>query len=147
MDEPEQSSTTDEPSPRLRALVVDDHPTNRIVMQAILGQLGCDVGVACNGVEGVEAASAQPFDLVVMDRNMPGRGGDEAARLIRALPSASSSAFIVRWTTDPPDRQVRASYDDTLDKPVTFTAVIAMLQRAADRRLDKASGSGAARAA
>ena len=142
----EDPPISEENTVRLRALVVDDHPTNRLVMQAILGELGCEVGLACDGIEGVAAAAVAPFDIVVMDRNMPRQDGDEATRLIRALPSASSDAFIVRWTTDPPDPATAGSYDDTLDKPVSFPAVVAMLRRAAAHSLGHRSVGALTRA-
>lgn len=135
----EHPLTSEESTVRRRVLVIDDHPTNRLVMQTILGELGCEVGLACDGIEGVAAAALAPFDIVVMDRNMPRRDGDEATRLIRALPSASSDAFIVLWTTDPSDLPIAGRYDDTLAKPVSFPAVVAMLLRAAAHGLSHPS--------
>ena len=123
----------------LRALIVDDHPTNRLVLKTILGELGCEVGLACDGGEGVRAAAAAPYDVVVMDRNLPGCNGDEATRLIRAADTASSGAFIVRWTTDPPGGLSEAGYDAALDKPVNFAAVTDMLERAARHRRRRAN--------
>jgi CheY-like chemotaxis protein len=133
--------------PPLRALIVDDHPTNRIVLKAILGELGCEVGLASDGVEGVRAAASAPFDVVVMDRNMPVCNGDEATRLIRAARTASSGAFIVRWTTDPCGRLSDVGYDAMLDKPVSFAAVVAMLERAARHRQRRPRDPVAPRAA
>jgi CheY-like chemotaxis protein len=144
---PGETSGADDGAARLRALVVDDNATNRLVMQTILSELGCDVGLACDGVEGVQAAAATSFDLVVMDRNMPRQNGDEAARLIRALPSPSRSAFIVRWTTDPPNAAADSDYDGSLDKPVSFSAVISLLERAAARLMSDAQAHSLSRSA
>jgi CheY-like chemotaxis protein len=117
----------------VRTLVVDDNPTNRLVLQAIFEEQGCQVTVACDGVEGCEVASASTFDLIVMDRNMPRRTGDEAAALIRDLNSASSGALIALWTTDPPEAQLPAAYDARLCKPVNFDSVTDLISQARAR--------------
>jgi DNA-binding response OmpR family regulator len=59
----------------LTILVVEDHGPIREAVARSLIRRGCRVTTATNGVEGLEAVRAQPFDVVITDLNMPERGG------------------------------------------------------------------------
>lgn len=78
------------PPPGLRILVVEDNPTNRLVTGEILALFGCIVTEAEDGVVGVEKASAERFDLILMDVGMPRLDGVGATRAIRAAVDARS---------------------------------------------------------
>ena len=67
-----------------RILVVDDDPQIRRVMRVTLTGQGYEVDDAKNGEEALEKLRAERFDLVLLDMNMPGMGGVESCRLIRA---------------------------------------------------------------
>jgi PAS domain S-box-containing protein len=67
-----------------RILIVDDNPTNQIVATGILAQLGyLHMETAGNGLEALEALARRPYDLVLMDGQMPEMDGFETARRIR----------------------------------------------------------------
>jgi DNA-binding response OmpR family regulator len=68
----------------VRILLVDDDPAAARLYRAMLVTDGHDVVVLDSGIDAVEAASAQPFDLVVTDFNMPGIKGDVTLSLLRA---------------------------------------------------------------
>jgi PAS domain S-box-containing protein len=68
----------------LRVLVAEDHPTNRRVVELILGAAGVDLTCVENGAEALAAVEAQAFDLVLMDMQMPVMDGLTAIRAIRA---------------------------------------------------------------
>ncbi len=68
----------------LEILVVDDSEVNIEVATEALRHLGLTPRIARDGHEGVDAAAAHAFDLILMDGSMPGLDGFEAARLIRA---------------------------------------------------------------
>ncbi|MDI1366265.1 MAG: PAS domain S-box protein [bacterium] len=121
----------------LRILLVEDNPTNQLVASRILEHLGAVVHTADDGLSGVEAARRGGFDLVLMDVQMPGMDGLEAAGEIRALPRPASMAPIIALTANVMAHQ-RAAYlaagmDGVVAKPISPTALIAEILRLADR--------------
>ena len=68
----------------LRVLLADDHPVNRRVVELILEPLGVRLTMVENGQSAVEAFGAAPYDLVLMDMQMPVLDGLAATRAIRA---------------------------------------------------------------
>jgi PAS domain S-box-containing protein len=78
----------------LRVLLAEDHPTNQRVVALILDPFGVDVTVACNGAEAVDLFSVRPFDVILMDMQMPVLDGLSATRAIRAMERARNSAPI-----------------------------------------------------
>jgi CheY-like chemotaxis protein len=99
----------------------------------MLERLGCEVQMAANGREGVDAFISGRFDLVLMDCRMPVLDGYEAARQIRDREGGGCRTPIVAITahTLPEDvrRSLDAGMDDQLNKPVLPEAVMATLSR------------------
>jgi signal transduction histidine kinase/NO-binding membrane sensor protein with MHYT domain/CheY-like chemotaxis protein len=69
---------------RLRVLLVDDHPTNRQVVQLIMETIGAEITAVVNGAEAVDVFKQAPYDIVLMDLQMPVMDGLTAMKLIRA---------------------------------------------------------------
>ncbi len=105
-----------------RVLVAEDHAINQKVIQTMLERLGWDVTLAVNGIEAVQAANEQVFDLVLMDMQMPEMDGLEATRRIRQLPGAGAHLPIVALTANAmqSDREacLAAGMNDFLPKPL-----------------------------
>ena len=73
----------------LRVLLAEDHPTNQRVVQLILSGLGAEVVIAGDGAQALSAFEAEPFDVVLMDMQMPVMDGLTATRAIRKLEAAA----------------------------------------------------------
>jgi CheY-like chemotaxis protein len=107
----------------LRVLVVEDNPTNRMIATKLLESLGASVATAEDGYLGVEAAARGDFHQILMDVQMPGIDGLEAARRIRALGGAAARTPIVALTANVLAHQRRAYLDAGMDgvvgKPIS----------------------------
>jgi CheY-like chemotaxis protein len=107
----------------LRVLVVDDHPVNRLVLTEIFAHLGCIVSNAEDGARALSASSVDHFDLICLDRHMPGLSGDDVAARLPA------EQFVLAWSTDLSELPER--FNGTLCKPVTVIAAQSAIRRAA----------------
>ena len=105
-----------------RVLLVDDHPMNRELGEAMLVLAGCEVTVAEDGDEAVRLATERDFDVILMDVHMPRMDGLAATRAIRALDGARGQAPIIALTADVMPQQIercrRAGMVDHVAKPI-----------------------------
>ena len=120
---------------RLNTLIVDDEASFRRVLRTSLTQSGFAIEEAQSGEEAVAILSRYAFDLVLLDINMPGIGGVEACREIRAH---SQKIGIVMVTVQDGEsemvRALEAGADDYITKPIRFRELVARL-KAVVRRL------------
>jgi two-component system KDP operon response regulator KdpE len=122
-------------------LVVDDEPSLRKVFRTSLTANGFVVEEARSGEEAVDMLPQHPFDLVLLDINMPGIGGVEACREIRALaPKVGILMVTVRDAENDMVRALEAGADDYVTKPVRFRELVARM-RAVLRRLEADSAT------
>jgi PAS domain S-box-containing protein len=127
----------------LRILLAEDNLVNQRVATLILQGLGYQIELAVNGALALamlqEAAPVKPFDLVLMDVQMPEMDGLEATRRIRSDLAAGQQPQIVAMTANAMegDREIciEAGMDDYLSKPIKPAALALALEVAAKRRL------------
>jgi len=103
-----------------KVLVVEDNAVNQVVAARFLAKLGATVTVVANGEEAVDAARAEPFDLIFMDCQMPVMDGFEATRQIRAFqPTLPIFAMTANASTEDRDACAASGMTGFLVKPVT----------------------------
>ena len=106
----------------LRILLVDDQPINRMMARSQLKQLGClDVDEAHNGVQALEYLQAKPYDVVLMDVQMPEMDGLDATRALRRMsmhPQPVVIAMTANAFSEDRDASLDAGMNHFLTKPV-----------------------------
>jgi CheY-like chemotaxis protein len=125
-------------SPRLptdlgfRVLAVDDNSTNLLIIQRMLMKLGCTVGLAADGEQAIAKLRAEPFDIVLMDQNMPVLDGPAATRRIRQGNGEIAKIPIIAMTASNLQEDqllcLQAGMNGFLAKPATLTQLANTLQ-------------------
>jgi signal transduction histidine kinase/DNA-binding response OmpR family regulator len=116
----------------LRILLAEDNVVNQKVALRILGKLGYHADVAANGQEAVDALDRQPYDVVLMDMQMPEVDGLEATRIIRRSLPAHRQPVIVAMTAAAmqEDRQacLAAGMNSFVAKPIRLEQLTTALE-------------------
>jgi two-component system, OmpR family, KDP operon response regulator KdpE len=126
---------------RLNTLVVDDESSFRRVLRTSLATSGFAIEEARSGEEAVAMLAHSAFDLVLLDVNMPGIGGVEACREIRAhMPKIGIVMVTVQDAESEIVKALEAGADDYVTKPIRFRELVARLRAVIRRlRIDDAS--------
>jgi len=116
-------------------LLVEDTPVNQVLGRTLLTKQGFQVEVAEDGLQAVEAVARKPFDIILMDMQMPNMDGLEATRLIREAERSSGRmpVPIIAMTANAMEsdrmRCMEAGMDAFLAKPFRRQEVMAVLGR------------------
>ena len=126
----------------LRLLVAEDNTLNRILATKLLARLGYAADTANNGEEALEATLKMPYDVILMDCNMPVLDGYEACRRLREREAGQSHrTYVIALTanamTEHRAQCFAAGMDDYIAKPFQSSDLTAALGRA-ERALDGA---------
>jgi CheY-like chemotaxis protein len=122
---------------RAKVLVAEDNMVNQEVARAMLRDLGCEIRLADNGREALNALRSQAFDIVFMDCQMPEMDGFEAVRRFRSAAQADFETAldtpIVALTANAlagdQERCFAAGFDEYLPKPFKQQQIDALLAR------------------
>ncbi|WP_293319455.1 ATP-binding protein [Phenylobacterium sp.] len=128
----------------LRVLAAEDNQVNQLVLSTLLGQLGVEPSFVADGAQALEAWRREPWDLILMDAQMPVMDGVEATRLIRAEEAGSGRLRtpIIALTANALSHQV-AEYvacgmDEVVAKPLEVSRLVEAMNTAlAPRPLDQ----------
>ena len=120
--------------------MVEDNPVNSRVAAAMVEGLGLEVATVASGADAIDALASEPFDLVLMDMQMPGMDGPEATRLVRAEESRALDprvpvvALTANVLDEHRDECFAAGMDDFLSKPLRRVELRAVLARHLEAR-------------
>jgi CheY-like chemotaxis protein len=135
----------------MRVLVVDDHPTSRVILREMLESFTFEVTTAASGAAGLaefeRARDGRPYDLVVMDWKMPGMDGLEAARRIKAGAARRPPPVLLVTAFGCEDirREAEAAgLEGVLPKPVSAALLFDTILAIFGRRPSAPSAAGAA---
>jgi len=117
----------------LRILLAEDYVVNQKLALRLLAQMGYRADVAANGLETIQALERQPYDVVLMDVQMPEMDGLEATRQIRSRWPAAEQPRIIAMTANAMqgDREIclEAGMDDYVSKPIRVDELVQALSR------------------
>lgn len=118
----------------LRILLAEDNLVNQKLAVRMLRKLGYQVDLAINGVEVLQALHRQPYDVVLMDVEMPEMDGLTATRHICQEWCASQRPRIIALTSfalkGDRERCLEAGMDDYVTKPIVFPELVNALEKA-----------------
>ena len=117
----------------LKVMLVEDNKVNQKVAMAILCKAGCEVDVAENGQDAIQKIQVKPFDIVLMDCQMPVMDGFEATARIRAMKEPLCNIPIIAITAhammDDKQKCLAGGMDDYISKPVNRQALIDIINK------------------
>ena len=123
---------------KLHLLVIEDDKVNRLIANRLLTKLGHRVSEAATAMAGLEIIGREHPDLVLMDLQLPGMGGLEAMKNLRAWPGSASRTPIIALTAHvlvgDRERCLTLGMDGYVSKPFTSGSLHAEITRVLDER-------------
>ena len=126
---------------QLDVLVAEDNKVNQIVIESLLKGCVRSADIVEDGSQVLEALKLKQYDLILMDKQMPGMDGLAATKAIRSANKPWSEIYIIAVTADAFDgareELMAQGMDDYLAKPISQEALVAVMQQAIDRKLSR----------
>lgn len=115
----------------MRILMAEDNVINQKVGRLILQRAGFNIDLVADGNEALEAHRAKPYDVILMDCQMPTMDGFEASRQIRLLPQPQPIIIAVTANALVGERErcLNAGMDDYLSKPFQAEQLVAVVKK------------------
>jgi two-component system, sensor histidine kinase len=118
----------------VRVLAVDDNAVNLLVLDQLLSAFGHDVTKAAGGPEALQLLAAQPFDIVLLDIQMPGMTGVECLQKLREAPGPNRAVPVVALTADVTsggrEHFQSLGFTDHDSKPIQVQSLVEAMTRA-----------------
>lgn len=127
----------------LRILMAEDNSINQRVAKLILQRAGFNIDLVADGSEALEAHRLSPYDVILMDCQMPTMDGFEASRQIRRLtqPQPVIIAVTANALVGERERCLSAGMDDYLSKPFQAEQLVAVVRKWVAARAGSKSGT------
>ncbi len=126
-------SGVERPRRGLRILVAEDNQVNQLLVSALLRRLGCQVDLVSNGLEAISAVQRIPYDLILMDVQMPEMDGIAASQAIRRLPGDVRRIPIIALTANAMAGQreeyIEAGMNEYVSKPIDMAQLMGAMTR------------------
>ncbi len=115
----------------LNILIAEDNSVSQMVALRMLRKLGIRARAASNGVEAIHALEKQPYDIVLMDIEMPEMNGIEATKIIRDRWPEGPRIIVVTDYASSPYRELclNAGADEFLTKPIRMDELSSAIER------------------
>jgi two-component system KDP operon response regulator KdpE len=118
-------------TPQAKVLIVDDESSLRRILRVSLGALGFEAEEASTGEEALALLGSDQYDVVLLDIEMPGKGGIETCREINALsPRPVVLMLTVRDGEEDKAKAFEAGADDYVTKPFRLPDLVARVRTA-----------------
>ena len=112
----------------MKILIVEDEPKTADYLQKGLGEQGCSVDLAYNGIDGQHLALTHDYDVIVLDAMLPGLDGFSVLRTLRTLKQTPVIMLTARDQVEDRIKGLHDGADDYLVKPFSFLELLARLQ-------------------
>jgi signal transduction histidine kinase/ligand-binding sensor domain-containing protein/ActR/RegA family two-component response regulator len=115
----------------LQILIAEDNKVNQTVIMMVMKKLGYEVAIVADGLQAVEATKANPYDVILMDVQMPVMDGLEATENIRKLNSEQPVIIALTANAMQQDKEqcINAGMDDYISKPIQIERLMEILKK------------------
>lgn len=114
-----------------RILVIEDNPDNLLLVRMLLSPLKVHLVEATDGPSGIAIAQEEPFDLILLDIQLPGMDGYQVVKALRALPGTAGTPIMAITSyamAGDRERALLEGFTEYIEKPInpeTFTGTVA----------------------
>jgi signal transduction histidine kinase/CheY-like chemotaxis protein/ligand-binding sensor domain-containing protein len=122
----------------LSILIAEDNPVNQTLIMMVMKKLGYAADLAPNGVKALEALVTKPYNIILMDVQMPDMDGLEATRIIRQQSAHQPVIIAVTANAMQDDKDVctEAGMDDYISKPIQLEKLMLVLEKWASKKIE-----------